>query len=84
MKNAIQCFHVQYNIVLMKASIKSWRQGLEPRLKGHQYASLSRREKSKKWWSLYIELLTEFCGDPYREKYSFNIYIDILYFLILN
>ena len=35
---------LQYNIVVMKASIKPWRQGLEPRLKGHQYASLSRRE----------------------------------------
>ena len=54
----------QHDIVVMKASIKPWRHGLEPRLKGHQYASLSRREKLKKWWGLYIELLTEnFVGD---------------------
>ena len=52
----------QHDIVVMKASIKPWRQGLEPRLKGHRYASLSRREKLKTWWGLYIELLTEFCG----------------------
>ena len=65
----------QHDIVVMKASIKPWRQGLEPRLKGHQYASLSRREKLKKWWGLYIELLTEFCGGL---RYLFSKRVDTI------
>ena len=58
----LSCTHhndLQYNIVVMKASIKPWR----------QVWSQDSREKLKKWWSLYIELLTEFCGNPY-ERYA--------------
>ena len=64
----LSCTHhndLQYNIVVMKASIKPWR----------QVWSQDSREKLKKWWSLYIELLTEFCGGP---RYLFSKRVDTI------